>query len=114
MATESSTPRFVGTPFVLGDRTLIVPALSIGAMKDLLPRLQQLTVMGGIPSAEDINTIVCAALSAIQRNYPAITETDLLELIDIGNVKELLRVVLGRTQTELASAVVIATKDVAS
>lgn len=97
-------PRFKGQPIDLGDRSFVVPPLALGAVKDLLPRLQKITTGGGLPSADDMDTMVDAAHAAIARNYPEVTREELLELIDLGNIRPVFRMIMGISGFEPSSA----------
>jgi hypothetical protein len=94
-ATTHPAPRFKGQEQDLGGITYVVPPLALGAVKELLPRIQKVVTMGGIPSAEDIDTMIDVIGAAIRRNYPDVTSAELLELVDIGNVQPLFRMIMG-------------------
>jgi hypothetical protein len=53
-----------------------------------------------MPSAEDLDTIVDMTLAALKRNYPEITRKELEDLIDLGNLKEIVDVVAGVSALE--------------
>lgn len=74
-----------GTSITLGDKTFIVPPLSLRSAKELLPRLNGIK-LGVLPSADDIDTMVDVVLAAIKRNYPDIERDALLDLLDLANV----------------------------
>lgn len=95
--------RFAGQKIQLGDQEFIVPPLALGAVKELLPRIQQLRSIDGIPSAEDLDTIVDTVHAAVARNYPDITRAALLEMLDLGNIKALFPMIMGRSGFETAA-----------
>jgi hypothetical protein len=96
-ATTQVAPRFKGQPIELGGTSYTVPPLAIGAVKELLPRMQTLRAIDGIPSAEDIDTMVEVVHAAITRNYPDMTRETLLELLDLGNMADVFRSIMGRS-----------------
>lgn len=92
--------RFAGKEISLGDLKLVVPAISLGKLKALQPRLAKLDLSGGMPSPDDLDTIVDMALAALQRNYPEMTREDLEDLIDLGNMKQVIDAVAGQSGLE--------------
>lgn len=94
---ESATPalRFKGQDQNLGGTTYVVPPLALGAVKELLPRIQKMKSMDGVPSSDDIDTMIDVLGAAIRRNYPDVTSAMLLDLIDLGNVKPIFRMIMG-------------------
>jgi hypothetical protein len=98
-----SPPRFGGKLLTLGGRTFTVPPLGMKKLRDLLPRLEKLQSAEGITQAEQIDTVIEAAVAAIQRNYPDVTAEELLELVDLSNVGELFAAVMGRDATGKAA-----------
>src|SRR6266853_946378 len=101
MSTESnpspdSSPRFHGTPSTLGGRTFTIPPLSIRELRPLLPRIEKLKAITSIPTAEDLDTVIDIVASAVQRNYPDVTRDEILELLDMSNAADLVRIALGR------------------
>lgn len=93
--TQTGSPRFAGSPIVLGGETYVVPPLALGAVKELLPRVKAMQSVGGVPTPEDLDTMLDAALAAINRNYPAMTRDEVAQLIDLGNVAQMFKVVMG-------------------
>ena len=97
----ADAPRFPGSPVTLAGESYVLPPLSLGAVKRLLPRLQTMRVLeGGVPDAETVDTMLEVITAALQRNYPAMTAADLAELIDLGNVTDLFAAVTGQSGLE--------------
>jgi len=81
-----------GIPVELGDRTLIVPPLALGALEQLQERIATFT--GDIRSKEQIATVLDAAHAALKRNYPEVTREDVAEWVDVGNMAEVFEAVM--------------------
>jgi len=101
--TATPAPRFKGQEQELGGTTYVVPPLALGALRELLPRIKQITTLDGIPGVEEIDTIIDVAAAAIQRNYPAMTREELLTLIDVGNMRPLFKAIMALSGLESAS-----------
>ena len=92
---SQNATRFKGQPIVLDGSTYIIPALALGAMRDLLPRIQKLRAIDGVPDADDLETMTDVIAAALQRNYPSITREYVLEVIDLGNLGDVFRTIMG-------------------
>ena len=85
------TTKFKGIPFILGDKTLVVPPLNFRSLEELQDRLA--TFEAGVDK-EARATIVDAAWHALRRNYPDITKDEIVDGLDIGNMQELMEAVM--------------------
>jgi hypothetical protein len=74
----------------LGGTVYVVPPLSLASLESLQSRLAN--YKGGI-EPEQIATVLDAAYLAIKRNYPAITREALADVIDVGNMMEVMQAV---------------------
>ena len=83
-----------GQKLKLGETEYVVPPLNLKAMRRLLPRISTLTVVG-LPTDEDLETILDVVHSAMVRNYPDLTKEVVEEGLDVINMKELLGGILG-------------------
>ncbi|MFI5230065.1 MAG: hypothetical protein ACHQWU_13410 [Gemmatimonadales bacterium] len=103
----ASPPRFKGQAIEVDGVTYIVPPLALGAVQDLLPRIE---AIGAPPSSsvgltkEQVDTMLDVILAAMRRNYPELTRATLEEIVDLGNVKPLFRMVLGLSGFEQSDA----------
>ena len=76
-----------GLPVILDGREFIIPPITLGALVQLQGGLEQISTTNFI-SKESVETILCAALSALNRNYPEVTRADLENWIDVANIKD--------------------------
>lgn len=90
--------KYPGTEITLGDKSYVVPAISLGKLKLLQPRLGKLNLgSGGMPSPEDLDTVIDMTLAAVKRNYPDAQREDLEDEIDIRNMKMVVEAVMGQS-----------------
>lgn len=88
-----SLPRLPGIAVELDGREYVIPPVSIGALMQVQSKLESISA-GNIMSAENMDTIITVAHAAIRRNYPEVTREQLLEMIDIGNLKDVFNAVV--------------------
>lgn len=107
-----SEVRFDGVEMRLGNKAYIVPPLSLKKVRALQPRIEKLDISAmGALSPEALETVVEMAHAALARNYPEITLAEVEELLDLGNIGEVMKVILGqnkftekKTETETAAS----------
>jgi hypothetical protein len=104
--TVAPAPRFAGQEVNLGGTDFIVPPLSLGALKQLLPKIKALTI-GKDATPDDLSQVadmleIC--LAALHRNYPELTLDQLGDIVDLGNFKTLISVVMGQSGLEVRAA----------
>jgi hypothetical protein len=94
-------PKFRGKTIVLGDVGYVVPPIALGDLRDLQPRLAKLDIGAtGMPSGDDLDTIIDMTFAALRRNYPEITRVEIGGLLDMGNLNEIVMVVMGQAGLE--------------
>lgn len=93
---NADAPRFSGESINAGDRTLIVPPLSLRQVQQFLVPLQQLREMPSLTAPENIDTMLDVATAAIQRNYPDMTRDQVAEVLDLKNIGPTFRAIMGR------------------
>ncbi len=76
-----------------GGKTYVVPPLSLGALERLQGKLASLS-SASATDPESIKTVVDAAHSALKRNYPEMTRDEVAELVDLGNMHEVINCVM--------------------
>lgn len=71
-----------------------VPPLGFRDLQDLAGDIQALSRIGGHPTLEQMRGVARIAHAAIKRNYPAVTEDEVLDALDLGNYQAVLGAVL--------------------
>src|SRR5271167_4582128 len=83
-----------GVTIAMGGRDWLVPPLTLGQLRRLMPKVRQLTEIGLLMGEAQIGVLVEIVVTALQRNYPDAT-TDMVEnLLDLGNASAVLNAVL--------------------
>lgn len=80
-----------GVPIELGGATYVVPPLTLGALEQLMPRIQ---AFDGTMNGEQIATVLDCAHAALKRNYPDMSRETLAELVDLGNFGALFEAIM--------------------
>jgi hypothetical protein len=73
-----------------GGAVYTVPPLTLGALEGLQKGLQALSASAGTLEPQHIATVLDATYLALKRNYPEITREAVGELVDFGNMHEVL------------------------
>lgn len=89
-----SLPLIDGVAIRMGGRDWIVPPLTLGQMKRLLPKLRILRDGLVDADAEDIDTVIELVAAALQRNYPEMTAAQVEDLVDMGNSRHVITAIL--------------------
>lgn len=76
-----------GIPVFLSGVDYVMPPLSLNSVKQLKPKLE---AFKGTDDQEDIDTVIDAAHAALKRNYPALTREEVGDLVDLGNMQEVM------------------------
>ncbi|MBS0370203.1 MAG: hypothetical protein JSS57_13480 [Proteobacteria bacterium] len=80
-----------GIPVELGGGTYIVPPITLGALEQLQEDLSNYTAGLGKTS---LKTVVDATHAALRRNYPGMTRDQVADLLDVGNMQEIMDAVM--------------------
>jgi hypothetical protein len=83
-----------GVTVAMGDQDWIVPPLTLGQLRRLMPKVRQLTDIDASMGEVQIEVMVEIVVAALQRNYPNVTTTVVEELLDLGNASGVLNAVL--------------------
>lgn len=78
-----------GTNIPIGTRTWLVPPLNFAALKKhraFLIRAMRGEIDPANMGEEDFETMLDLVYLALKRNYPAVTEAEIAEALDLGNV----------------------------
>ncbi len=88
-----------GIKISMGGDEWIVPPLTLGMMRRLLPQIMRLKDFGDGPEAaseggDEIAVIVELVTVAMRRNYPDMTPQKVEELVDLGNARQVVQAIL--------------------
>lgn len=83
-----------GVTVAMGDQDWIVPPLTLGQLRRLMPKMRQLTEIGASMGEPQISVLVDIVTAALQRNYPEMTTDQVENLLDLGNAGAVLSAVL--------------------
>lgn len=84
-----------GVTVRMGGRDWVVPALTLGQLRKLGPRIDQISAgPGAAMDGEAIAALVQIVAAALSRNYPDITAEQVEDLLDLGNSQAVLKAVL--------------------
>lgn len=93
--TNGARPRFAGRSVYLGGVDYVVAPIAVGRLKDLMPVIARAGAVSGTPMPEQWDDFLEIFLAAFQRNNPEMTKATLEELVDLGNFKPLIEMVMG-------------------
>ena len=83
-----------GVAVAMGGQDWIVPPLTLGQLRRLMPKVRQLTEIGASMGETQINVLIDIVAAALQRNYPEMTPDKVENLLDLGNASAVLNAVL--------------------
>jgi len=83
-----------GVTITMGGRDWLVPPLTLGQLRRLMPRVRQLTEIDASMGAVQIGVLVEIITAALQRNYPDATAETVENLLDLANAGTVLNAVL--------------------
>ncbi|WP_025041028.1 hypothetical protein [Nitrosospira briensis] len=80
-----------GIKMKLGGAVYIVPPLSLGAIELMQDRISKFQVGA---SLESVGTVIDALHSALARNYPEMTRAKVAEMVDLGDMQEVMEAIM--------------------
>ena len=83
-----------GVTIAMGGQDWLVPPLTLGQLRRLMPKVRQLTEIGASMGETQISVLVEIVTVALQRNYPEATADMVENLLDLGNASAVLNAVL--------------------
>jgi hypothetical protein len=83
-----------GVAVAMSGQDWIVPPLTLGQLRQLMPKVRQLTEIGASMGEAQIAVLVDIVTAALQRNYPEMTPDKVENLLDLGNASAVLNAVL--------------------
>ena len=82
-----------GVAVAMGGHDWVVPPLTLGQLRRLMPQVRQLTEIGASMGEAQIAVLVDIVTAALQRNYPEMTPGEVENLLDLGNASAVLNAV---------------------
>jgi hypothetical protein len=83
-----------GMTIAMGGQDWLVPPLTLGQLRRLMPKVRQLTETDASMGETQISVLVEIVAAALQRNYPEATADMVENLLDLGNASAVLNAVL--------------------
>src|SRR5436305_14161744 len=83
-----------GVAVAMGGHDWVVPPLTLGQLRRLMPKVRELTEIGASMGEAQIAVLVEIVMAALQRNYPNLTADEVENLLDLGNAGAVLNAVL--------------------
>jgi hypothetical protein len=83
-----------GMAVAMGGQDWIVPPLTLGQLRRLMPKVRKLTEIGASMGETQVAVLVDIVTAALQRNYPEMTPERVENLLDLGNAGSVLNAVL--------------------
>ena len=104
-----------GVEVAMGGENWLIPPLTLGQLRRLMPKVRQLTEIDAAMGESQIGVLVEIVAAAMQRNYPEMTQEAVENLLDLGNAGTVLNAVLTgsglKMRDSLGEAVAVATAD---
>ncbi len=81
-----------GVKIFLGGTEYIVPPLSLGSLEELQDRIA--SFREGTVDPASVKMVIDCSLRALKRNYPEMTREQLVEVLDVGNMGDVMGAVM--------------------
>lgn len=86
-----------GAKINMGGQEWVVPALSFGQLKRLMPKINTLSAVGADMDAGQMDAITEVVQAAMSRNYPEMTVERVADMLDMANAGQVVRAVMGQS-----------------
>jgi hypothetical protein len=83
-----------GVAISMGGNDWVVPPLTMGQLRRLLPQVRKLAEIGATMGEDEIQTLLEVVAAAMQRNYPDMVPERVAELVDLGNARDVVTAIL--------------------
>ncbi len=83
-----------GVAVAMAGHDWLVPPLTLGQLRRLMPKVRELTEIGASMGEAQIAVLVEIVTAALQRNYPEVSADQVENLLDLGNASVVLNAVL--------------------
>jgi len=94
--TKTSGPLIPGVVMQIAGREFTVPPLTLGQLRQLMPKVKMLIKVDAEMNEEQIGILIEIVTAAVQRNYPDVDAAAMENLLDLGNANAVLLGVLGQ------------------
>lgn len=89
---------------VLGGSEYQIPPLNFGAIQALQDKMKTIQGMSGVPTPEQMRVVAEVVQMAMKRNYPEITVDEIVDVLDLGNFRQVFDALLGMSGYTKGSA----------
>lgn len=95
-------PKYSGVPVWIGERRLVVPALSVMQIRAHRPVLSRYQTFGTQePTDEELEKLIDCIGDAVRRNYPEVTSEWLAAELDMRSIPETMRALINQSELEV-------------
>jgi hypothetical protein len=91
---RNGSNRIPGVEVAMGGDNWLIPPLTLGQLRRLMPKVRQLTEVDATMGESQIGVLVEIVATALRRNYPDVTPETVENLLDLGNAGAVLNAVL--------------------
>lgn len=95
--------KYPGAKITLGGKEYIMPAMSLRSIKEKVGAINDISAKGGVPTPEDVDVMAELVHTCLKRNYPDIELDFILDSVDMGNVRGLVKQALTGSGLELGN-----------
>ena len=85
-----------GAPVKMGGKEWVVPALSLGQIKRLAPKIEGLATLSNMLTADQVTNVCEIVHAALKRNYPELTLEEVEDMVDMANMRAVIQTVMGQ------------------
>ena len=85
-----------------GGKVLVIPPLALGDLEQLLDPINR--VMSGAMDKQAVGTVIDATHAALRRNYPDMDRSEVGNLVDLRNMRDVLNAVMDASGMEAVAA----------
>ncbi|QDD62647.1 hypothetical protein EJD96_00060 (plasmid) [Herbaspirillum seropedicae] len=85
-----------GAQVKMGGKEWVIPALSLGQIKRLAPKIESLANMSNMLTSDQVSNVCEIVHAALKRNYPDVTIEEVEDMVDMGNMRQVIQTVMGQ------------------
>jgi hypothetical protein len=86
-----------GTMIMLGGNQYTLAPLNFAALIQHEAAIGLISSMSGIPTEQHLDAIIDIVLASLQRNHAEFNKEDLMQLLDMGNMTEIINIIMGNS-----------------